>query len=91
MIPLGIATVAEETPGVLGCQLIQTEPLKLVVRLAATDQRKQAVVWEALRKRLAAYLSEQGATHVSIEKAAGPTELHPLSGKFRQVYSQVRW
>ena len=43
VIPLAIATVAEETPGVLGCQLIQTEPLKLVVRLAVKDRGKQAV------------------------------------------------
>ena len=32
ILPLAIATVAEETPGVASCQLIQTEPQKLSVR-----------------------------------------------------------
>lgn len=34
ILPLAIATVAEETPGVASCQRIQTEPLKLTVRLS---------------------------------------------------------
>ena len=89
VIPLAIATVAEETPGVLSCQLIQTEPPKLMVRLAVKERGTKPAVWEALRRRLAAYLSEQGATQVKIENAAQPPELHPLSGKFRQVYSQM--
>ena len=42
VIPLAIATVAEETPGVLSCQLIQTEPLKLMVRLAVKERRHKA-------------------------------------------------
>jgi phenylacetate-coenzyme A ligase PaaK-like adenylate-forming protein len=90
VIPLAIATVAEETPGILSCQLTQTEPLKLMVRLLVEDQDHEAGIWEALRNRLTAYLSEQGATQVMIENAAEPPELHPLSGKFRQVYSQVK-
>jgi len=46
--PLAIATVAEETPGVYSCQIIQTEPLKLRVRLAVKETAPEQSVWEAL-------------------------------------------
>jgi phenylacetate-CoA ligase len=89
ILPLAIATVAEETPGVAGCQLIQREPLKLAVRLAVKKRDDERAVWDALRIRLQDFLAEQGATEVTIEEAAGPPQLHPRSGKFRQVYTKV--
>ena len=90
ILPLAIATVAEETPGVYGCQLIQTEPRKLLVRLAVKEVGEEQGVWEALRARLEAYLAEQGAADIALEKASEPPQLHPTSGKFRQVWSEVR-
>ncbi len=60
-----------------------------MVRFAVKATDSPAMVWEALRKRLAACLSEQGVTQVNIENAVQPPELHPRSGKFRQVYSRV--
>ena len=83
-------TVVEETPGVYSCQFIQTEPLKLTVRLAANDAGEERVVWEALRALRATYLAEQGVAGVTIEKAAEPPQLHPRSGKFQQVWSEVK-
>jgi phenylacetate-CoA ligase len=88
--PLAIVTVAEETPGVYSCQLIQTEPRTLMVRLAVKEAGGERGVWEALRARLGAYLAEQGAADIAIEKASEPPQLHPISGKFRQVWSEVR-
>ena len=52
--------------------------------------QQEWAVWEALRKRLRGYLADQGVTRVSIEKARKPPQLHPLSGKFRQVYSELK-
>jgi phenylacetate-coenzyme A ligase PaaK-like adenylate-forming protein len=89
ILPLAITTVAEETPGVYSCQLIQTEPLKLRVRLAVKETGEEQRVWEALQARLVAYLAEQGIAHVSIEQAPEPPQLHPKSGKVRQVCSEV--
>ena len=37
ILPLAIATVAEETPGVTGCQLVQRTPSSLTVRLRAEN------------------------------------------------------
>ncbi len=89
ILPLAIATVAEETPGVAGCQLVQRTPSSLAVRLAVDNACDEQQVWSSLRDRLAAYLSRHGAATVTIEKATEPPALHPRSGKFRQVYSEL--
>lgn len=86
ILPLAIATVAEETPAVTTCQLIQRGPSSLTVRFTATDPGEEPKAWDALRKRLGTYLAEQGVPDVTIKKAAEPPQLHPISGKFRQVY-----
>ncbi|MCV7358965.1 hypothetical protein [Mycolicibacterium fluoranthenivorans] len=64
ILPLAIATVAEETPGVTGCQLIQCTPSSLTVRLRVKDGGDREAVWAELRNRLAAFLSAHGATTV---------------------------
>lgn len=89
ILPLAIVSVAEETAGVYSCQLIQTEPRTLTVRLAVKDLGEEQVVWEALRARLTAYLVEQEAAGVTIERAPEPPQLHPVSGKFQQVRSEI--
>jgi phenylacetate-CoA ligase len=80
ILPLAIVTVAEETPGVYSCQLIQTESLKLTVRLSVNGAGEERAVWEGLRARLAAYLAEQGIDGVTIEKAAEPPHLRNRIG-----------
>ena len=90
MLPLAISSIAEETPGVYSCQIIQTEPLKLKVRLAVRESGTEQSVWEVLQERLEVYLAGQGITNVVIEKAPEPPQLHPKSGKFQQVWSEVK-
>jgi hypothetical protein len=90
IFPLAISSIAEETPGVYSCQIIQTAPLKLKVRLAVTETGVEQTVWEALKQRLENYLAEQGATNVALERAPEPPQLHPKSGKFKQVWSEVK-
>ena len=88
--PLAIATVAEETPGVASCQLIQRTPSSLTVRLSVDDASEEQAIWIALQSRLQSFLSTQGLCAVTIEKSDEPPRLHPLSGKFRQVYTELR-
>lgn len=90
ILPLAIATVAEETPGIAACQLIQSGRATLTVRFSATRSGEVSAVWDLLRKRLNDYLTEQGAAGVSIERDEEPPQLHPRSGKFRQVYADYR-
>lgn len=89
ILPLPLLSVAEGTPGLQSCQLIQIAPLTLQVRLAVDRPPEEPAVWDALRTRLEAHLVAQGARHVCIERAPEGPQLHPRSGKFRQVYSQV--
>jgi phenylacetate-CoA ligase len=90
ILPLAISSIAEETPGVYSCQIIQTEPLKLKIRLAVKEIGTEQSVWKALKERLETFLAEQGITNVVIEKALEPPQLHPKSGKFQQVWSEVK-
>jgi phenylacetate-CoA ligase len=89
ILPLSILTVAEETPGMYSCQIIQTEPLKLKVRLAVNETGEEQTVWEALQARLVTFLAEHGVVNLTIGKAHEPPQLHPKSGKFQQVWSEV--
>lgn len=86
ILPLAIAEVAEQTPGVRTYQLIQRGTANLTVRFTAAEPGQEPEVWDRLRARLGAYLAEQGTTDVTIEQALEPPQLHPASGKFRQVY-----
>jgi phenylacetate-CoA ligase len=90
ILPLALATVAEETPGLYSCQIIQTEPLKLKVRIAVQETAAEQVVWKALQARLLTYLAGQGIANVVIEKTPEQPQLHPKSGKFQQVWSEVK-
>lgn len=89
ILALAIATVADDTPGVANCQLIQRSPSSLVVRLRVQHPGDDDLVWSALRERLAAFLFAHGVTTVAISRADEPPILHPRSGKFRQVYREA--
>ncbi|MFG1930687.1 phenylacetate--CoA ligase family protein [Mycobacterium sp. NPDC048908] len=88
ILPLAIATVAEETQGVGSCQIIQRTPASLTVRLSVENGSEERPVWAALSKRLTDFLSTHGITTVTIDKADEPPAPHSRSGKFRQVYTE---
>ena len=90
ILPLSISTIAEDTPGVYSCQIIQTEQLKLKICFAVKESGTEQSVWEALKERLETYLVGQGITNVVIGRAPEPPQLHPKSGKFQQVWSEVK-
>lgn len=89
VLPLAIVTVAEQSPGVAGCQFLQSSPSSLTVRLLVDSGADEQEVWATLRERLVHFLTRQGVDAVDIEKSSEPLELHPRSGKFRQVRSEV--
>ena len=49
LLPMALATVIEETPGVESFQAIQTAPDQLTLRLQATGDAE--VVWMAVRRQ----------------------------------------
>jgi phenylacetate-CoA ligase len=88
LLPLALCTVVEETPGVRRCQLIQTGPAALTVRLEAVTAGEADAVWQAVQQRLRTYLASQGLATVTIERASEPPQRNPRSGKFRHVRSE---
>lgn len=90
LLPMSLATVVEETPGVQRFQLIQTAPSRLEVRLETKVPEEDAVVWEAVMQRLHTHLTTQGVAMVGVERAAQPPRPDPGSGKFCHVWADKR-
>jgi phenylacetate-coenzyme A ligase PaaK-like adenylate-forming protein len=87
VLPLALATVIEETPGVHRFQAIGTGPRTLRLRLETEPDFDASQVWKAVDDRLGEFLVAHGAAPVSIEHAVEPPHADPRSGKFTQVWS----
>jgi phenylacetate-CoA ligase len=88
LLPMGIATVVEQTPGVRRFQAIQTGPSALQIRLEAMPEADEMQVWAMVSQRLQEYLRAQSVPFVHLEKAAEHPSPHPISGKFRHVWAE---
>jgi phenylacetate-coenzyme A ligase PaaK-like adenylate-forming protein len=85
LLPMALATVVEETPGVLRFQIVHTAPSTLAVRLQADPGSGRGQVWAAVRARLSGYLADQGLPAVGLELAAELPVPVAGSGKLRHV------
>ena len=89
LLPMALSTVVEETPGVHAFQLIQVAPTTLRVRLTVIPGMDEAYVWDTLCHRLHAYLSTQGILSATLERDPEEPKPHPVSGKYRQIWSEM--
>ncbi|MCX2930965.1 phenylacetate--CoA ligase family protein [Mycobacterium sp. CVI_P3] len=89
VVPMAIATVVEETPGVLRYQVIQTAPAGLTVRLDEDGGADRSAVWTQVHRRLEAFLAAQGAGAVTIDLAHERPQTNPRNGKLRHVLRAV--
>jgi len=89
LLPLALGTVIEETPGVRRFQAIKTTPKTLSVRLEVEPGADNRLLWEAVARRLRAYLTDQGLPSVGVERSREPPRPDARSGKFRQVWARV--
>jgi phenylacetate-coenzyme A ligase PaaK-like adenylate-forming protein len=90
LLPAVLRTLLETMPGLYRWQIIQTKPTQLDVRLEVFAGEKTASVWAAVRQRLDACLAEQGLPNVTAALSPEPPRANPSSGKFRQVYADIR-
>ncbi len=90
LLPMALATVVEEAPGVKRFQVIQTAPATLCIRLEASPGADDQQVWETVVHRLRDYLTAQGLFSIGIEKSSDPPIRDPASGKFRQVFADMK-
>ena len=85
VLPLALASVIEETPGVHRFQAIGTGPTSLSLRLETEPGAAADAVWQDLDQRIEGFLTELGVAGVSIEHSADAPQPDPRSGKLRQV------
>ena len=86
VLPLAIATVVEETPGVLRYQILQTGPAALTIRLTVAPGHSRSDVWALAYRRLIDFLRTQGAApEVTVGLSEEPPMTNPRSGKMRHV------
>ncbi len=90
LLPLALATVVEDTPGVYRYQVVQTGPTRLEVRLEVAPMAQPDQVWEAVQQRLREYLASQGLSTVTVERGATPPMRDPRTGKYRHVWAERR-
>lgn len=90
LLPMAIATVVEETAGVLRYQIIQTAPAALTVRFDEIPGADRSAVWTQVRTRLNGFLAAQGAGPVAVELADERPAVNPRNGKLRHVLRAVR-
>lgn len=89
ILPMAIAAVVEETPGVASYQIVQTHPDAIQVRV---ELERDAPVEDTLALvdiRLAEFLRAHGLANVRVTVRAEAPQRDPVSGKLRQVVSQV--
>ncbi|MFI7741759.1 phenylacetate--CoA ligase family protein [Kocuria rhizosphaericola] len=92
VLPLGLVTVVEDILGVRRCQLVQTAPATIRVRLeteADADPVRTEAIWAAVIDRLQGHLHRQRVAAPTVERAAEPPQPDPRSGKLRQVYAAL--
>ena len=85
LLPMALATVVEETPGVHRFQIVHTAPTTMTVRLQTEPGTGRQQVWTVVGARLADYLTWHGLPAVNLELAAEAPMVSPRGGKLRHV------
>ena len=88
LIPLVLATVVEETPGVMSYQVIRAGPSRLRIRVDEAPGYDRPRVCDDLLRRLREYLSSQDLASVALELKEERPIREPAGGKLRQFFSE---
>jgi phenylacetate-coenzyme A ligase PaaK-like adenylate-forming protein len=86
LLPTALRRVAWSAPGLERVQVVQAGPAALRVRLETAPRADAQQVWETTAQNLRRLLTAHGLPNVTVERAAEPPQLEPVSGKFRDVW-----
>lgn len=89
ILPMALATVVEEVPGVTRYQIIQTAPSELSLRIEASPGTEKQRVVVVIIQRLHDYLGTVGLSSIQIEGSPQLPSRDPVSGKYRQVWADL--
>ncbi|WP_229232576.1 hypothetical protein [Sinomonas cyclohexanicum] len=89
VLPLAVASILDETPGVRNSQLVQTGPVSLELRLELKQGAGEGTAVSAL-ENLRVFLADQGLPNVGVALSPAAPERTPRSGKYRQVVALPR-
>jgi phenylacetate-CoA ligase len=88
VLPLVLATVVEETVGILSYQVIRAGASRLRVRVDEAPGYDRTRVCDDLLRRLRGYLSSMNLESVDVELTAERPVRDPSGGKLRQFYAE---
>jgi phenylacetate-coenzyme A ligase PaaK-like adenylate-forming protein len=88
VLPMAIASVVEQVPGVVRYQIIQTAPAQVKVRLELEYGADRVAIWTKMAAELREFFIVQGAAPVHAILADEEPQVNPVSGKFRHVYRE---
>ena len=89
LLPIVLATVVEETPGVGSYQLLQTGPAHLSIRLEAAPGHDRTRTGNGVADRLREFLSAQGLEEVVVYVTEERPVRDPAGGKLRQIFADM--
>jgi len=87
LLPLVLATVVEEAPGVVNYQVIRAGPRRLRIRLEEAPGYDRPLVCDDLLRRLREYLSTQDLASVAVELSEERPRRETAGGKLRQFFA----
>ncbi len=88
VLPMAIASVVEQVPGVTRYQIIQTAPDQLRLRLEVESGADREAIWVKLEADLGEFFLAHGAAPVQAVLASEEPQVNPVSGKFRHVFRE---
>ena len=88
VLPMAIATLVEEIPGVRSYQAIQKSPSSLILRIEEVPGFDRRIVVDAVAGRLRGYWAGQGFPWIAVEATEEMPRREPAGGKLRQIYSE---
>jgi phenylacetate-coenzyme A ligase PaaK-like adenylate-forming protein len=88
LLPLVMATVVEETEGILSYQVVRAGPRRLRVRVEEAPGYDRARVCDDLLRRLRAHLTSADLASAVVELAGERPLRDPTGGKMLQFYSE---
>lgn len=90
ILPMAIATVAEESKGVYQSQIVQKTAEHVMIRVKAIEGEDEMAVKNDVKVNMERFLEAHGLSNVMVAIADESPHTNPKSGKFKSIISELR-